>query len=203
MGPGADDATFDASRYPDPQIARGAYLVQAAGHCGSCHTPRAITLQERGLDERSATYLAGGQVIDGWLAVNLRGNEGDGLGSWSVDDIVSSLRSGRAPGRAVIGSPMQDVVLHSTQYMTDADLIAIARYLKTLAPAAGTHSSFKPDPRTAQDLAAGKETGRGAQLFVDNCAACHRTSGKGEAGRSRDGGQFDRAGKRSAVGDPF
>ena len=30
---------------------------------------------------------------------------------------------------------MSDVVVHSMQYMTDADLTAIARYLKSLPPA--------------------------------------------------------------------
>ena len=36
--------------YTDPVVARGAYLVQA-GHCGACHTPRAPTMQERGLTD--------------------------------------------------------------------------------------------------------------------------------------------------------
>ncbi len=184
FAPAPGDRPFDAGRYPDPVVARGAYLVQGPGHCGTCHTPRALTLQERGLDEASPAYLAGGSVIDGWVAVNLRGNAADGLGTWSAEDIVATLRTGRNDGRAVIGAPMQGVVLHSTQTMTDDDLKAIAVYLKTLGPAASTSSSsFKADGRTAQDLAAGREDGRAAQLYLDNCAACHRTSGKG-AGRS-------------------
>jgi cytochrome c553 len=35
---------------------------------------------------------------------------------------------------------MSDVVEHSMQHMTDADLTAIARYLKTLPPAIRTTS---------------------------------------------------------------
>jgi mono/diheme cytochrome c family protein len=176
-----DAVDFDAKRYSDPAVARGAYLVQGLGHCGTCHTPRAVTLQEKALDESGDAYLAGGQVIDGWVAVNLRGNPADGLGNWSKDDIVATLRGGRNPSHAVIGDAMGDVVEHSTQYLTDGDLQAISAYLKTLPAAAATPSSFAADAATAQALAAGQEANRGAQLYVDNCAACHRTNGEGYA----------------------
>jgi mono/diheme cytochrome c family protein len=146
FAPAPQTVAFDASRYKDPQIARGAYLVQGLGHCGSCHTPRALTLQEKALDESGEAFLAGGPVIDGWLAVNLRGNPADGLGSWSNDDIVATLRSARSATHAVLGGAMGDVVVHST---------------------------------TAKALAAGQEGSRGAELYVDNCAACHRTNGQG------------------------
>jgi mono/diheme cytochrome c family protein len=187
FAPAANAPPFDASRYRDPVVARGAYLVQGPGHCGSCHTPRTVTLRERSLDERAhgragAAYLAGGQVIDGWLAVNLRGNRADGLGDWTVDDIVNTLRSARNAGHAVIGTPMSDAVVHGTQHLTDADLQAIARYLKTLPPKARDKSTFTANPQTAQALATGHEANRGAQLYIDNCSACHRTNGEGDKG---------------------
>jgi mono/diheme cytochrome c family protein len=178
FAPSPSEGPFDAARYPDPVVARGAYLVQGPGHCGTCHTPRAITLQEKGLDERSSTFLSGGQVIDGWVAVNLRG-DASGLAAMSADDIVAALRTGRSPGRAVIGQPMKDVVVHSTQDMTDGDLRAIAAYLKTLAPGPAGPVNYVADSRTADDLRAGKASGRGAELYLDNCAACHRSNGKG------------------------
>jgi alcohol dehydrogenase (quinone), cytochrome c subunit len=52
-----------AAKASHEQIARGAYLVQGLGHCGSCHTPRALTMQEKGLDESSAAYLTGSSTI--------------------------------------------------------------------------------------------------------------------------------------------
>ena len=179
FAPAPQTVAFDASRYKDPQIARGAYLVQGLGHCGSCHTPRALTLQEKALDESGEAFLAGGPVIDGWLAVNLRGNTADGLGSWSNDDIVATLRSARSATHAVLGGAMGDVVVHSTQHLNDADLQAVAAYLKSLPPTKDQVSSFKADPATAKALAAGQEGSRGAELYVDNCAACHRTNGQG------------------------
>jgi mono/diheme cytochrome c family protein len=179
FAPSPDAPAFNASRYPDPQVARGAYLVEGPGHCGSCHTPRAVTLQEKSLDDTSSTYLSGGPRIDGWVAVNLRGNPGDGLGNWSKEDIVATLRSARNPTQAVVGAPMSDVVVHSTQYLNDTDLNAIAGYLKTLAPAPGGASKFAANSSTGAALAKGQEANRGAELYDDNCAACHRTDGAG------------------------
>src|ERR1700719_129736 len=175
----ADAPTFDASRYTNPEVARGAYLVQGPGHCGTCHTPRAITLQEKALDDSSFFYLAGGQPVDGWIPVNLRGNAADGLGNWSRDDIVETLRTARNSQQAVVGAPMNDVVVHSTQYLNETDLQAIAAYLRTLTPAPGDRAKFAANPATAAALAAGHEVNRGAELYVDNCAACHRTDGLG------------------------
>jgi alcohol dehydrogenase (quinone), cytochrome c subunit len=179
FAPSPDAPAFNASRYPDPVVARGAYLVQGPGHCGTCHTPRAITLQEKALDDSSTSFLAGGQRIGGWVAVNLRGNVGDGLGGWSKEDIVATLRSARNAQQAVIGAPMSDVVVHSTQNLSEADLQAIAAYLKTLAPTSGDAPKFAADPATATALAAGHEANRGAELYDDNCAACHHTDGAG------------------------
>lgn len=179
FAPDPDAVAFKSERYPVAHVARGAYLVQGLGHCGSCHTPRALTLQEKALDESSPVYLSGGPVIDGWLAVNLRGNPADGLGSWSTEDIVATLRSARSATHAVLGGAMGDVVVHSTQHLNDGDLQAVAAYLKTLPASDRQVSSFKADPATAKALAAGEEGSRGAELYVDNCSACHRTDGTG------------------------
>jgi mono/diheme cytochrome c family protein len=168
----------DLAQFSDQKIARGAYLVQSMGHCGSCHTARAPTMQEKSLGD-GPEYLAGGQVIDGWLAVNLRGDAADGLGRWSEQDIVDTLRTGRNAHSAVMGAPMNDVVLHSTQNMTDTDLHAMAAYIKSLPPArtdaAASPLKFAASDATYNALRVGQESGRGAQLYVDNCVACHRS----------------------------
>lgn len=168
--------------YEDPVIARGAYLVQGLGHCGSCHTPRSWTMKEKAYWEHSRDFLAGGPIIDGWLAVNLRSDDADGLGRWPSTYIVDTLRSGRNDEYAVLGHGMSDVVLHSTQHLHDDDLHAMATYLKQLSPANISTSFYQADPSTAEALAAGVEESRGAELFVDNCAACHRTNGLGHKG---------------------
>ncbi|SEK13411.1 MULTISPECIES: cytochrome c [unclassified Variovorax] len=181
FAPQPDAVAFDPARYPDISVARGAYLVQGLGHCGSCHTPRAPTMQEKALDESGADYLAGGPLIDGWVAVNLRGNPADGLGAWSTADIVATLRSARNMSRAVVGGAMNEAVVHSTQHLSEDDLKAIAAFLKTLPPSAHSPSSFNADPATAKALWQGVNATRGTELYVDNCAACHRSDGLGYA----------------------
>lgn len=171
-------APINAGKYADANIARGAYLVQSLGHCGSCHTPRSATMSELALDESGPEYLSGGPLIDGWLAVNLRGDKVGGMGDWSQKDIVDTLKSARNSHTAVVGGPMNDVVSHSTQHMTDADLNAMAAYLKTLPATGKTKSTFAANDTTAKELFVGIEKNRGAQLYLDNCAACHRTDGK-------------------------
>jgi mono/diheme cytochrome c family protein len=181
FAPQPDAVAFDPGRYADMSVARGAYLVQGLGHCGSCHTPRAPTMQEKALDESNPDYLAGGPLIDGWVAVNLRGNPADGLGAWSPADIVATLRSARNMSRAVVGGAMNEAVVHSTQHLSGDDLKAIAAFLKTLSPSAHSPSSFNADPATAKALRQGVNATRGAELYVDNCAACHRSDGLGYA----------------------
>jgi mono/diheme cytochrome c family protein len=163
------------SKYQSEALARGAYLVQGLGHCGACHTPRAVTMQELAQDESHPAFLAGGPVIDGWLAVNLRGDPASGLGRWTERDIVDTLGTARNAHSAVVGSPMADVVQHSTQEMTPADLKAIAVYLKSLKPGAQEKSRYAVNDATAIALKAGHNESRGAQLYLDNCNACHRS----------------------------
>jgi len=184
FGPG-DVAPFEVAKYQSEQLARGAYLVQGPGHCGTCHTPRAATMQELALDESGKDgkeYLSGGALIDGWRAVNLRGDQVDGLGAWTEQDIVDTLKTGRNRHTAVVGGPMNDVVAHSMQHMNDTDVHAIAAYLKTLPAHGGAKATFAASEDTTRLLKSGKDgDNRGAQLYLDNCNACHRSDGKSNA----------------------
>nr|WP_183166113.1 cytochrome c [Azomonas macrocytogenes] len=172
-------ADFQPTPGQDPIITRGAYLVEGLGHCGACHTPRAITMQEKALSPADGDeFLAGSAPLEGWIAKNLRGDHKDGLGSWSEEQLVQFFKTGRTPNTAVFGG-MTDVVEHSLQYMTDADLIAMARYLKSLPAKDPNDKPFQADVRIAEALWKGDDSARGAAIYVDNCAACHRTDGQG------------------------
>ena len=146
---------------------RGAYLVQGLGHCGSCHTPRGIFFQEKVLDQKRDIYLSGGN-LDNWFASSLRGEPDSGLANWSDADIAQFLKTGHNSHATAFGT-MVDAVNNSTQYMTDADLAAIAAYLKSL-----------PGNRRSQDAAVADNT-PGGKLYAQQCAACHLEDGKGHA----------------------
>ncbi|WP_266180334.1 cytochrome c [Dyella humicola] len=158
-----------------PVLARGEYLVEGLGHCGACHTPRAFTLQERSLGN-SPLFLSGGES-DNWVAPSLRGEPASGLGSVTDAELVTVLKSGRSERSAIFGS-MYDVVEHSTQFMSDDDLTAVATFLKSLTPSR-QETPVTYDQATRDALFAGKVSAPGAQLYIDNCATCHRTDGHG------------------------
>ena len=165
----------------DPVLSRGAYLVEGLGHCGACHTPRALTMQEKALSATDgSTFLSGSAPLEGWIAKNLRGDHKDGLGSWDETQLVQFLKTGRSDRSAVFGG-MSDVIVHSMQYMSDADLTAIARYLKSLPAVDSTDKPHQYDPAVADALWNGDDSKRGAAVYIDNCAACHRTDGHGYA----------------------
>jgi mono/diheme cytochrome c family protein len=162
----------------DAATARGEYLVEGLGHCGSCHTPREITLQEVALTGTNhPSYLAGGGAIDGWIPPNLRGDVRTGLGAWREDDIVAFLKTGSNTNFAAFGG-MTQVVHDSTQYLTDADLHAIAKYLKTL-PGHNNETAYQYDPSTAKALTTGDASKPGAAVYLANCDVCHGSNGMG------------------------
>ncbi|EUB85207.1 Gluconate 2-dehydrogenase (acceptor) [Pseudomonas sp. GM30] len=119
-----DTEPYVAKPSQDAVWNRGAYLVQGAGHCGSCHTPRGLAFNEKALDESATPYLAGA-LLDGWYAPSLRDDHNTGLGRWSEPEIVQFLKTGRNKHAVVYGS-MTEAFNNSTQFMSDDDLTAIA-----------------------------------------------------------------------------
>jgi cbb3-type cytochrome c oxidase subunit III len=117
------------------------------------------------------SFLEGGKLQE-WYAPSLAGDLRSGLGSWSSDDIVTFLKTGRNSHSTAYG-PMSEVITFSTSKLTDDDLGAIATYLKDL-PAGD--SNVKPAEVNANLMQTGQA------IFVDNCAACHRSNGEGVPG---------------------
>jgi mono/diheme cytochrome c family protein len=154
---------------PDPQKGdawnRGAYLVTGLGHCGGCHTK----LNLLGAAENGTALQ--GNVIDDWYAPNITGDRATGIGGWQADEIVAYLKTGRT-ARAIAAGSMADVVMHSTQFMNEADLHAIAAYLQSL-----------PDRPTTPPATTISKTVQvaGMAIYRDNCAACHGANGAGAA----------------------
>ena len=105
---------------------RGEYLVNNLEHCGTCHTPRNLT---QGEDKDK--YLSGAP-LGKWYAPNITPDNDSGIGRWSEQDMVTYLRTGMLEKRAYAGGPMGEAVAHSTRYLSDNDLGAIAAYLKVV-----------------------------------------------------------------------
>lgn len=142
--------------------ARGKYLVDTVGACGSCHTPR------KGAEEDKAMYLAGhpasaqpppfgmemlqqgifisiGRTFTAFagpwgisFATNLTSDKATGLGNWTEQKFILAMRTGNH-----LGDPKQRPILPPMpwkhyQTMTDEDLRAIWAYLRTVPPIKNT-----------------------------------------------------------------
>ena len=166
----------------DPVVARGAYFVEGLGHCGDCHTPRSLALQVKAQTASAGDAFLSGAAVENWFAPSLRTGGTGSLASWTEADIADYLRTGTNHHGIVFGS-MSDVILNSSQYMTPADAIAAARFIKTLKdPGAAQNPVFSYDDRTAGRLKSGQADASGAEVYLDNCAACHRPDGRGYDG---------------------
>ncbi|WP_288820813.1 cytochrome c [uncultured Leclercia sp.] len=170
------DKPFQPIGGASEQVNRGAYIVESLGHCGSCHTPRGIGMQEKALDSSEAKFLAGGN-LNGWEVPSLRG-----LPRWSNEEIVDYLETGRND-KAAVGGEMTAVIEHSTSHMTRDDLQAVAAYLKFLGGNPGLQKGDEQArQKTEAKLTAGRNLTEGERLYIDNCGACHFVSGKGAPG---------------------
>jgi mono/diheme cytochrome c family protein len=146
---------------------RGAYLAEGLMHCGMCHTPKNIA----GGDKTGEQLQ--GYPLQGWFAPDLTTDARRGLGSWSIDDIVTYLKTGHNRFAAAAG-PMAEEVANSSSAMTDADLRAVAIWLKD-----------QPVPNEASTLpieSSDKAMKLGGAIYADECSACHTPNGAGIAG---------------------
>jgi alcohol dehydrogenase (quinone), cytochrome c subunit len=173
---------FDGSAFAEAAVARGAYFVEGLGHCGECHTPRGVALQVKAQNGRDGAEFLSGGPVENWYAPSLRNGGPDTVAAWSELQISQFLQSGANHAGIAFGS-MSDVITNSTQFLSAEDSSAAAKYLKTLQDLPGNaRARFAYDERTDRELASGDATKRGALLYLDNCAACHRPDGRGYEG---------------------
>ena len=158
---------------------RGAYLAGALAHCSTCHTPRNALMAEQG----DKAFLSGGS-LGAWYAPNITGDATSGIGAWSEAELVQYLRTGRVAGKAQAAGPMAEAIEHSLQHLPDADLKAIAVYLKQVPGVA----SAEAKPRFAYGEASTTEIDQrglkdgvdpGWRVFSGSCAHCHQEGGAG------------------------
>jgi mono/diheme cytochrome c family protein len=109
-------------------VNRGAYVTQALGHCGECHTPRNFlggVKRER--------FLAGGKTPEGKDVSNLTPTN---LKKWGDKDLADFLVNGTTPDGDSPAEAMAEVIRNTTSQLTPQDLGALVAYLRTLPPVA-------------------------------------------------------------------
>jgi len=166
-----EDRRFEPEPTQSAQWNRGAYLAQALGHCGECHTPRNfLGATNADLAMTGATYMERVEgKLSAWSAPNLTAAS-SGLALWSTEDIADYLKLGFSHRAGVFG-PMNKVVVNSTRHLSIEDVTAVATYLKGL-PANAVASA---EPASDEVLRAG------AIQYDIHCGTCHLPTGEGSA----------------------
>ncbi len=145
---------------------RGAYLVEAMGHCGECHTPRNLFFA---LNNRQKFA---GAVQAGWRAYNITPDPHSGVGAWSDADLAHYLSSGHADGHGTAAGPMGEAVDASLSYLSPADIGSIVTYLRSVAPV--TPQAAPAAPLSALSASAQPS---GKAVYEGACAGCHGWTG--------------------------
>jgi mono/diheme cytochrome c family protein len=157
-----------------PTWNRGAYLAEALGHCGDCHTQRTAL---QALDNRRK--FAGG-MAEGWRAYNLTSDKESGLGTWSSQDLEQYLKTGHTQDRGSAFGPMAQAVHLSFQKLTASDVSAIVEYVRSV-PAVSTpdlpapkleFASANPSEHDAAD-----SNPKGHAIYASMCSGCHSWTG--------------------------
>ena len=167
---GENTALSRPQESPNSQWSRGAYLVNAVGHCSVCHSPRDALAGER----MGKDFLAGA-MVNGWEAPSLA------IGSpspvpWTERAYFEYLRHGYSAEHGAAGGSMAQVVRHLAG-ASDDDLRAMAHYLASLRPPV----SEEVASHSAQALVSGAAAaalgptlfGPAQRMFTSACGACH------------------------------
>lgn len=160
---------------------RGAYLVEALAHCGTCHTPRNFSMGS----DNSRKF--GGGTVGSWQAYNITPDPISGIGDWTDDELVTYMRTGTVEGKGGAAGEMGLAVEHSLSKLPEQDLRDIVTYLRAQEPirdAAQTrprHGWGEPSEdvtafRGNEDLV---DDPGGRTIYYGACASCHGMDGGG------------------------
>jgi mono/diheme cytochrome c family protein len=152
---------------------RGAYLTEALGHCGECHTPRNLAFA---LDNRKKFA---GTVQAGWRAYNITPDHNSGVGAWSDGDLAHYLSTGHADGRGTASGPMGEAIDESLSHLRASDIGAIVTYLRTVSDIATAdlpEPRVNPAPALYSEGMAGAEP-HGRAVYEGACVGCHGWTG--------------------------
>jgi mono/diheme cytochrome c family protein len=180
---------------PDPaqstQWNRGAYLVDGAGHCGACHTPRDFLGAEK-----KREYLAGG-IAEDWHAPALT-TASPAPVPWTAEALYKYLRTGLDDLHAIAAGPMAPVV-RNLQPIPERDVQAIAAYVAASIGQSDPQRRRKAEDaltraqldeaaaaRGDRDRVSGSAEERayqnGTPLYASTCAVCHELGRQASSG---------------------
>lgn len=144
----------------------GAYLTDVLGHCQECHTPRNI-LGGLKLSQAYEGSDLGGGIQGPSLTPAALAERG-----WTAEDLRNFLSRGMSP-QGTMTLEMYPVLQHSTQYLSDADIVSIQTHLMG--------DELPPSPAIQPGRIVDSVAHfRGRDTYVALCAGCHGIDGGGK-----------------------
>jgi mono/diheme cytochrome c family protein len=167
------DEGFRPNTGQSQQWNRGAYLAEAMGHCGECHTPRNLAY---GLDNHRKFA---GALTTGWRAYNITSDKDSGIGDWSDEDVYLYLSTGHANGHGGAAGPMGEATDNSLSYLLPDDAHALVTYLRSIPARASDlpRTVTTPAPASYKEGPVADANSRGEKIFAGACASCHDWTG--------------------------
>ena len=163
----------DNSFKPDPAKSdvwnRGAYLVEALGHCSACHSPRNALGAEV-----SNAYLAGG-FAEGWEAPPLASLSLAPI-PWDEDELYAYLRTGESRFHGTAAGPMAPIV-RDLAAVPEEDIRAMAVYLASFNDEIAGSTKQALTKQLEDSTRATLTSSAGARLYRGACAVCHEVGG--------------------------
>lgn len=122
-------AIYSAASAETP-LERGTYLMQSVVACGNCHTPKGPTGDIPGMELAGMAPFEKTPGFDA-NAPNITPDKETGIGNWTDEQIIASIREGKRPDGTIIGPPMPIGLYRG---MSDDDVNAIVAYLRQVKP---------------------------------------------------------------------
>ena len=111
-------------------LERGTYLMQSIVACGNCHTPKGPNGEIPGMELAGMAPFEKTPAFDA-NAPNITPDKETGIGSWTDEQIIASIREGKRPDGSIIGPPMPIGLYRG---LSDWDVQAIVAYLRSVPP---------------------------------------------------------------------
>ena len=157
-----DSSSIDANK--SPEWNRGHYLVEGLGHCGMCHTPSYYLFNKNlVLAAPMQKYNLAGSSAEGYLAPDITQSSLDDV---PATELIKTFTNYQLLGGEAIHGPMVEAVHNSLIYFSNADLLSIITYLR----------SVKSETPT-QLVLAGSDLGK--TIYKQHCLVCHNTGVNG------------------------
>jgi len=163
-----DDTDFKPDTSKSEQWNEGKYLVEAAGHCGECHTPRNLAYAMK------TEQALEGQVLEGWNAVSIT-PEALKNNDWTLSSLTDFFATGNSEQGTTFGG-MKLVIQESLSHLTPEQRLAMSVYLLDLKQEE-VEVSLPPSRGYLSDE---KKSEKGYSTYAAYCSGCHGADGLGK-----------------------